>query len=424
MKVSVKDISSCEKQLTILVSEEVIAKEFNLFYTEAAKSAKIPGFRPGKAPRHILELHFKETAREEVLKRLIPDSLRNAFHEKGLAPISSPSVEKIDFQPTRLQYEAHIEVRPAIKISKYKGLTVKQKPVVVEEQEISDALKRLQESHAKYVPVEDRPAAMGDFITCDYVCLADGKEVEKRSEDMISLKEKDFLEGFSTQLAGVMPGEAREVRVKFPGNYMNKEMAGKEALFQVKVHEIKSREMPVLNDDFAKEVGEYQTLDELKKKIIEEVNARKKHDQEAELENGLIDQLLKNSKFDLPRRMVSKRLDMLIEETVQRLRYQGLQEEAEASKKEELRKELQGEAERQVRISFLLDEIALKEKIGAIPQDYKEKYALLAQRYRRPIEEIEAHFEKSEHQKESLAMQIISEKAIQHLKDHAVIKTA
>ncbi len=423
VKVSVKELSSCEKILSVDVSGDLIRQEYDTFYSEISKMAKVPGFRPGKAPRDVLAIHYKDTARDEVLKKLIPKSLREAFDTKAISPISSPTIERIDFDVNHLSYEAHVEIRPKIKLEKYKGIVIKQKPILIEESEMNEALRRIQESHAKYVPLENRPAQMGDFVICDYICLVDGKEIEKRTEDMISIKEKDYLEGFSKQLVGVQAGEMREVKIQFPENYTNKTYAGKEATFKVSVKELKTREMPVLNDDFAKEVGDFQSLNDLREKIRLQIENRKKEEKAVETENALLEELLKKSKFDIPKRMVERRADAMLEETLHSLRHQGMAEEADGKQKDALLEKMKPEAERQVRISFLLDEIAVKEKIEVTGNDYQSKYDLIAKQYRRPVEEISTHFEKTEGRKDSLALQIINEKVIQLIKDHAVIKT-
>ncbi len=424
IKVSVKELSSCEKLVTIDVPKEEIEKEYNLFYDQVAKVARVPGFRPGKAPRNVLVNHYQEDAKGEVLKKLIPRSLREAFKSKNISPIGNPSIERVNFETSKLSYDAHVEIRPKIKLDRYKGIHVKQKAIPMLDSEIDDVLKRVQETHAKFVPVEGRVAEIGDFLICDYVCSSEGKEIEKRSEDMIALKEKDYLEGFSNQLVGIVSGETREVRVTFPANYTNKTYAGKEGVFKVTVKEVKKRDLPPLDDELAKETGNFQTIAELKNKIREEIETRKKHDQDIEIENAILEELIKKSKFDVPKRMVERRLEAMIDEALHAMKREGLSEKDEEVKRVEFREKYRDEAGRQVRISFILDEIAQKENVKPEPADFKLKYQNIAERYGRPVEEIEAHFEKTENGRESLVLQIITEKVIQLLKDNAVIKEA
>ena len=421
-KVAVKDTSSCEKVLTIHVSSEEIKREGDAFYAKIEKVAKVPGFRPGKVPRDILVIHFKDSAREEILKNLIPKALAEACRMKNVQPITTPLVDHIDFNSDHLIYDAYVEVRPKIKIDRYKGLTVAPKAIVVQDSEVDTIIKRIQESHARFVPVENREAVIGDYLVCDYVCHVNGKQIEKQTEDMISLKEKDYLEGFSSQLIGIKSGEKRDVKVKFPENYVNQQCAGKEGLFQVSVKEIKTREIPPFDDEFAKETGDFQSVAQLTQKIHKDIETHKKEEQNIEIENSLLDLLIQNSKFDIPKRMVERRCGALSEDTVRRLKHQGLKREPDAKELETLRQKLAPEAERQVRISFILDEIAHREKIEAAEADFHAKYEASAKQYRKSIDEIQNHFEKNQDEKTSLALRIVSEKTIQFIKDHAVIK--
>ncbi|MBI3306884.1 MAG: hypothetical protein HYZ84_03675, partial [Candidatus Omnitrophica bacterium] len=177
MKVSVQDGKACEKILTVEVGQEDIKKEYEEFYQAVSPKAKIPGFRPGKAPRDVIAMHFKNEAREEVLKHLISESYRQALQEKSLEPLSYPRIQDVNFNEQKLFYRAQIEIRPKIKLSRTAGLTAKKESAQINPDEIEQALKSIQQSFAQFKAVEDRPAAMGDFVIADYVCSVDGKEV-------------------------------------------------------------------------------------------------------------------------------------------------------------------------------------------------------------------------------------------------------
>ena len=425
VKVSVKDISSCEKVITVDVPVDEIKQQYDIFYTEIGKVAKVPGFRPGKAPRDVLTIHYKDTAREEVIKKIIPKSLRQALEQKNINPITYPAIQHIDFDAEKMSkfvFDAHIELRPKIKLDKYDGIQIQAKSVEVKPSEVDELLKNLQESHARFVPLEGRSAQLGDFIACDYICKVDGKEIEKRSEDLIALKEKDYLEGFSTQLIGVNAGDEREVKVNFPSNYTNKDFAGKSGVFHVKVKELKTKKMPELSDEFAKEVGDFRTIDELKNKIRTQIELRKKDEQDYEIEKALLDELIKRSKFEIPKRMAQNRLEAIFEESLHRLRHQGMKEEVEMKERDGLKEKLKPEAERQIRISFIFDEIAEREKITAEPGDFELKFQQLADRHKRSVDEVKKYFEQTEGQKDTLTQQIINEKVLQRVRERAIIK--
>jgi len=421
-KVSVKDISSCEKILTVNVAQADVQKEYSHVYEHLSKHAKVPGFRPGKVPKDILALHYKNEATEKVVSNLISNSLREALTSKEIFPLGSPVVQKVKFEKDELSYEALVDVKPKIKLGKYKGIEAKQKHAAVDEAEINDVLKRIQESHARLVPVADRPAQLGDLLSSDYSLTVDGKEVEKREEDVVELREKDYFEGFSNQLIGIKTGEAREVKIKFPEQFTKKEWIGKEGVYKITVKEIKIKELPELNDDLAKEAGDFDTLESLKKKIREEFEGKKKREIEEETKDQLLQELIKSSKFEIPKRMVETRLEALVKKGVETLKSQGIKEDEAQKKQEEFRGKLRESAERDVRLSFILHEISTNEKIVATPEDFKARYMAISDWVRQPLEDVEKYYESHEEQKESLEIQIVNEKAVQLIRDQANIK--
>lgn len=422
LKVNVKDVSACEKMLTIDVPSETVTEEFSTFYQSVSKRARIPGFRPGHAPQHVLKIHFKEEAKQEVLKHLLSRSFYDAVKQESLPVIGTPRIENIEFDESRLKFKALVEMRPKIKIDKYLGLSVTREPVVLDDSEIDQTIKRVQESQAKFVSVEGRAAQLGDYLTCDYKLDVDGKEVEKKSNEWFEIREKDYLEGFSKQLIGVKIGETRNIQVTFPKDYARKEFAEKSAVFTLTVKELKEKKLPAVDDELAKTLGDYSTLTEFKQAVRGDLENHKKKEAEIKLEKSLLDELLKKSKFEVPAGMVERRLESLVEEGVQSLIYQGLKKEDAEKERERFKKNLSAEAERQVRVSFLLDEIANLEHIEATDEDLQLKYQSLSERVRRSPEEVKHYYEEDENRKESLMMQIMNEKVIQRIKDKAIIE--
>ena len=422
VKVNIKNVSACEKKLTIDVSSETVREEFSSYYNDISKSATVPGFRRGHAPHHVLAVYYKDQARNEVLKHLLGRSIQEAVEQEKIPMIGYPKVDEIEFDESRLTFSAHVEMRPKIKIDGYAGIALKKEPVQVSESEISDVLKRLQEGRAKFLAVEDRPAAMGDFLIADYRLEINGAEVEKRDGEWFHLQEEDYLKGFSKQLLGVHAGETREVKISFPKDYAKKEYGDQQGLFFVHVKEIKSKQLPLLDDDFAKEVGEHTSLDQLKASIQKELEAEKREHIEAHVESQLLDELMKKAKFDVPAGMVERRLNALVEEGIRTLVYRGLSEEEAKKKRDELRSKLGPQAERDVRVSFLLDEIAKRENITASEPDLEERYRKWSERFKRPLEEIKSFYAQDDDKKASLMYQVEQEKTIQWIKNKAVMK--
>ena len=422
MKISVNDGKACEKILSIELGEDSIRKEYDDFINAVTPKANIPGFRVGKAPRNVVMSHFHQEARQAVLKNLISDSLKNAIREKALEPLSYPEIVDVQFEEKKLAYKAKLEIRPKIKLAKVFGLSAKRNAIEVTPKEIEESINRVRESLAQYKAVEDRPSVMGDYLIADYVCLVDGKEVENRTDDWLELKEEEFLPGFSKQLAGAKAGDERTAQVTFPEKTGRKEMAGKSAVFQVKVKEIKAKILPELNDEFARAAGEYQTLDELKKKIELDVRLHKERDAEAQFEKSLIDELLKHNKVDLPEGMVARRFEHLVERSKHDLMGRGVPEEIFEKQKEQISKELQQEARREVHLAFLLDELASRENVTATADDLKLKYEDLSKYLRQPAADIEKYYSEHEDARESLCEQIRNAKAIELIKKNAKIK--
>lgn len=416
MKISVKDGKSCEKIIKIELGEEEISREFNTFYSEVAPKAKIPGFRPGKAPRHILELHYKGDARDAVLKNLINDAYRQALTDHKIDPLGYPVVDDVEFDDKKLAFKAQVEVRPKIKLSRVKGLSAKREKPVVKPEEIETQLTQMRETQAQYKAVEDRAAVMGNFVIADYTCLVDGKEVEKREGDWFELREEEYLKGFSKQLEGVKPGEDREVKVTFPEKMGRPEMAGKEAVFQVKVKEIKEKVLPELDDELAKTLGDHQTLKDLRKKIEGDLLAQKQKVKESEYERALLDELLKHNKLDLPPKLLEKRIEQLYEDARSRFQAQGGPEGEFEKQKESMRPDIEKEARRQLHTAFLLDEIAETEKISVGEEDVHGKIRTIAERIRQPLEEVEKYYMNNEGALQALADQVRNEKTLEFIK--------
>ena len=390
LKISVKDGKTCEKILKIEVAGGDVQKEFEEFYREVAPHAKIPGFRPGKAPRGVLAMHFQNEAREKVLRHLIAESYRQTVREKSLEPIGVPEIEEVDFKDDRLSYQARIEIRPKIKLGRATGLSAKREKPVVKPEEIEEGLKRVQESLVQYKAVEDRPITMGDFVIADYVCSIEGKEVEKRENDWFEIREDEFLKGFSVQLVGAKPADEREVKITFPEKTGRKELAGKPAVFKVKVKEIKTKILPPLSDDLAREAGEFKTLADLRQQIEKDIFGSKERGAEAALEKALLDELVKQNKVDLPAGLVERRLEHLMHEAQEALRRRGAPEEEFEKTKETLRARLAEEAKRQVHLAFLLDEIALRENLTVAEDEIKERYRRIAGEIRQSAEAVES----------------------------------
>ena len=419
MKAILKESAPCEKVLSVDVSGELIQEEFNLFYQHIEKDARVPGFRPGRAPRGVIETHFRTEAREKVLERLISRSFREAVGEKKIEFLGSPRIKDVQFTDDKLTYEALLEVPPTIRLGRYKGLTAEKKAVEINPDEIAQATERVQNSLAKFAAVEDRPAQMGDFLMADYTCRIDGKEVDKREDDWFELREEEFLKGFSTQLIGVKAGEEREIQIQFPSDFGRKEWAGKTGIFQIKIKEVKEKKLLALDDELAKETGEFETLDQLRDHLRQQIESDKTRQAEIAFENALLEALLKETAFEVPKGVVERRLINLVEQTAQAIYQRRMPQEVFEKEVAALYEKLRPEAERQVRLSFLLEAIAKKEKLELTGADFEFKYKEMGLRHRQTPEAVKKYYDEHPEAKDSLTIQILNEKAIQLIKDNA-----
>lgn len=420
LKIKLQDGKACEKILTVEVGCDRIREEFESYYQTIAPKAKVAGFRPGKAPRDVLEMNYEKNANDAVLEHLLSDTLPRAIREKALSPLTTPELKDIQFTKEKLVYKAHVEVRPRIKLSKYTGLSAKKEKAGVKPEELEKSVQNIREMHAQFKALE-RSAAMGDFVIADYVCVLEAKELEKRSDDWIELKSDEYLKGLSAGLVGIKAGETREVPVTFPENMQNKNMAGKTATFKVTAKEVKEKVLPALDDELAKQAGEYKDLADMRQKLEQDLLKKQEDEKDAAFEKSVLDELLKHNKFDLPQGLVARRTEYLIDQARQRFLYQGGTEELFDKEKEKVAKEFEEEAKRQVRVAFLLDEIAEAEQIKADGADLKKKYESLSGRYRQPAEAIEKYYQEHKEALESLTDQVQNEKVIEFLKQNAKI---
>ncbi len=417
-KVKLRDGKVCEKILTIEVGKDKILNEYENYYAAIAPKAKVPGFRPGKVPRDVIEMHYEKNASDAVLEHLLSESLPYAIREKGLSPLATPELHDIQFSKEKLSFRAHIEIRPKVKLSKVEGLSAKREKVDVKPEEVEKSIENLREIHCQYKAVE-RPAAMGDFVIADYVCVIENKEFEKRKDDWIELKENEYLKGFSAQLVGVKAGDTKDVHLTMPESMQNKNMAGKPAIFRMTVKEVKEKILPAVDEELAKQAGDYKDLADLREKMKQDLVKRKEDESDAAFEKALFDELLKHNKLDIPQGLLARRTEHLIDQSKQRFISQGGTEELFEQEKEKIRKEFEDEAKRQIHLAFLLDEIAEARQIKVEEPDLKKKYTDLSTRYRQPAEVIEKYYQEHKEALEALRDQVRNEKVIEFIKANA-----
>lgn len=421
MKVEVKELESCRRLLEIEVPVEDVKRGFDEFYAELGKTAKVPGFRPGKAPHHILEMRYQREAREEVLRRLIPDSYREAMRKRSLIPVDLPEISEVKFEKGGpISFKAAVDIRPEIRLGKYKGLKALKKKAEVKAEEVARALAELQEASAQYVAVEGRSIQRGDYVAIDIEGFVEDVSIDKRSDFWLAVDKGSYIPGLAEGLIGLRHGQEKEIKLTLPEDFAKKEFAKKEATFKVKIKEIKEKTLPSLDDELAISLGEFKTLDELREAIKRDLMVRKEIECRADLENQVFDQLIKSSPFEVPGSLVKRQTERLVKEAKVRLLYRGMKREDVDSQEEVLRRNLGANALRQVKVAFILGEIADREKIEVSDGDIERRIDEIAKRSRQDREEVRNYL-KEKDLLDNLRSELRTEKTSDFLVKSAVI---
>jgi trigger factor len=414
MKAVVEDISTVKKKLTIEVASDAVTREMDKALADVAKKAKIPGFRPGKAPKVIVEKHYGEEVRNEVLHRLLSESYLQALQEHNLNPVEVPQIDNVSSlaKGSPLTFTATVEVRPTIKLGTYDGIEVKEESLAVSDEEMNQTIDRLRDMYAQLEVVEGRPLEKNDTAIIDFEGFRDGKPIEgaKSAGYALSIGSGSLIPGFEEQLTGMNRGETREIKVTFPADYNNKELAGKEAAFTVALKEIKKKVLPELNDEFAKDIGNNATLAELKEGIKKDIEARKRDEQASAQREAVLAKLVDAHSFDVPPGMVERELLSMAKSQATRMARRGVDVKSfDYSKFQDENRLL---AEKRVKGILLLDEIADKEKIEVADQEVNNAIAAMARGAGQTVESVKKYYESTEGGLDNLRESLTREKTL------------
>ncbi|MGB2705725.1 MAG: trigger factor [Candidatus Omnitrophota bacterium] len=420
MKTRIKNIEECRKLFKIEVPKELVEKITKEVYLEIKKVAKIPGFRPGSAPQDLLEKHYSKDAEEQVLKRIIPEGYKKALEIHSVMPAGLPRVFNVDFEKgTPLTFEAEVDTRPVIKRLNYRGIRVRKKRISVSEVEINEALSKLREMCAKYHDVA-RPVKKGDYAVCEVETFIDGRTVTKKNKNMwIQADKEASLLGMGEELIGLTKGQAKEIEAKLPEDYPDKKYAGKLAKFKVLVNEVKEKKLAALDDTLARSMNT-ESLEALKKRIESELYARKENSLKINMKNQILEKFLKEHKFSVPSGMVARQKEVLAKRLQMELLRKGVPKEETEKKVKELDSKLGQDARDKIRIYFILDDIALKEKIEINDNDIEERLKSIALSTGQPPEEVRKYYEK-ENLTGGLAEEIKESKVLEFLLKEAEV---
>lgn len=410
-------------ELEVSVDGDTFKDAVTKAYLKQRKNITIPGFRKGKAPRAFIEKYYGEGVfYEDALEAIYPDAVASAIEEAKLEPVDTPyDLEIPEMGNDGVTMKFKVTVKPEVELGEYKGLKATKKSTKVTADEVKAELARMQEQNSTVSDVDDRAVKKNDIVVIDFEGFVDGKAFEggKAEKYELTIGSNQFIPGFEDQIIGHKIGDKFDVNVKFPEDYQA-DLASKDAVFKIKLHGIKVKEVPALDDEFAKDVSEFDTLDELKKDIKKQLEKRKNDDAENELHNTLLEEVAKGIKAEIPEAMIEKTIDDDVNEYSYRLQSQGLKLETylkyTGMDMKGFREGFKERAETQVRLNLALEKIIEKEKIEVTEEDTEAEYKKYADAYNMDIDTI-----KKAVSAESLKPELASRKAIDLIVDSAVV---
>lgn len=394
-------------------------KEFDKYCDNAYNKQKnkivVQGFRKGKVPRNVIEKMYGEGFfYEDALNEAFNEYLPKALEELDLDIVSQP---KVDVEKLKKGEDviltAELIIKPDFEIGEYKNLKIEREKIEISNEDVEKNLQDKREKNARFIGVEDRPVKEMDTIKLDFLGKVDGVAFEggKAEDYTLVVGSNSFIEGFEPQLLGMNLGDEKTIEVKFPENYHSDELAGKDATFDVKINEIKEKQLPDLDDDFAMDISEFDTLEELKSDIKSKLEEQKEKEVKVKLENDIIDNIIENSKFDLPEEMIDTQINHMIEDFTRSLSYQGMSMDMylqfTGNTIDKVREDLRPEAEKRVKSTMVLDKVKELENIGYSENQIDEEIEKMAKSYSMDLDKLKER---------------ITEEDRKYLKDNVIVK--
>lgn len=388
-----------EKNLGVLeveVEAERVTEALDKAFTKVSKKANVPGFRKGKVPRSIFESRYGvESLYQDAIDILLPEVYTEAVDETDIFPVDRPEIDIDQFAKGQtFKFKAKVIVKPEVTLGQYTGVEVPTQKVEVTEEELNEELTRLQDRHAELVVIEEGVAENGDITILDFDGSVDGVPFEGGQAERYSLElgSNTFIPGFEEQVVGLATGDLKDVEVTFPDTYHAEDLAGKQAIFKVKIHEIKRKQLPALDDEFAKDVSEFETLAEYKEDLNKQLEARKNQEAKGVKEGLVVDKVSELAEVEIPQAMIASEVQNMMRDFDNRLRAQGMNLEMFLSfsgqTTEDLQEQMSSDAEKRVRNNLVLEAVSKAENIEVTEEDVTNELNTLADSYKRSAEEL------------------------------------
>ncbi len=426
MSLQVEKLEKNMAKLTIEVSAEELEKALQSAYMKQRGKISVPGFRKGKVPRQMIEkMYGAEIFYEDAANALIPEAYSKAYDECELKIVSQPSVDIVQLEKGKpFIFTAEVATKPEVTLGEYKGLKVSKVSNRVTAKEIDAKLEEEQKKNARTVVVEDRAVADGDEVVLDFEGFVDGVAFEggKGENYPLTIGSGSFIPGFEEQLVGAETGKEVEVNVTFPEEYHSEELAGKEAVFKCTVHEIKVKELPELDDEFAAEISEFDTLDELKADIKAKIKEQKNAEGKRQKEDQAVEQAVANATMEIPEAMIDTQVQQMAQEFAQRIQAQGLSMEQyfqfTGMTAEKMMEELKPQAVTRIQTRLVLEAIAKAENIEITDEKLDEELTKMAEAYKMEVEKLKSFM--GENEKEQMKEDMAVQEAVTFLVENAV----
>jgi trigger factor len=395
MKVAVEELESCKRKLAVEAPVDVVTQEWERAYGRVQKRASLPGFRRGHVPRSLVKLHFADDVRREVAEHLIPDVYRRALTEAHIDPVNEPDLQDLKLEEgAPLTFTAVVEVKPAIALGDYRGVEVQHAPEAVTDADVEQALERMREQHAQFNSVE-RAAATGDLVVVDYTLAPQDHEPTTANGYHFLVGSGTVLSEIDAAVVGMTAGQEREVALRFADDHRMESLRGKSGTASLKLTEVKEKVLPALDDEFARSLGEFETLEAVRTEVRRQLEAGRESESRRALEEKVVDALLARHEFGVPEAMVMRQVAHQVEHTRERLRRQGVDPDGIQWDYTKIVGELRPGAEKAVRRALLLEAIADKETLAATEADVDAEVERFAKASQRPAAAVRRMMEKS-----------------------------
>ncbi|HUI76309.1 MAG TPA: trigger factor [Bryobacteraceae bacterium] len=413
-------LEGCKHSLEVSIPVDEVEGETSRAIENVQKRARLPGFRPGKAPASLIRQHFASEIRQQVMESLIPKHLQKQFEAENLSVVGTPDITDVHFHSGEpLRFKAEFEVVPQIELGDYRGIEVAYQDPEVTDEDVSKRIAEIQEQKAQYVNIDPRPIADGDHavVALESVSGVEGEPV-KQDEMVLEIGGADTFEAFTENLRGLSPGDEKDFEVTYPEDYGSARLAGKTVRFHATVKGIRRKELPELNDEFAQDMGDYRNMEELRDAVRKALFAQRQHDAQQEAKNRLIEKLVDQHDFPVPETYVERQIKNRVEQTLRTMAADGMDPRSLKLDWEKVKESQRDKAVREVKASMLLSRIAERESIAAMRDEVDKEVEKIARQQREPQAAVQMRFEK-DGTLGRIASHIQTEKTLNYLFEHA-----